>query len=183
MMTVRSMTWGTLAAVLVAAFVWAPRPVAGQPPAGGAPFPGPNAGNPESTPYPVYTGSGGFGGMAGTNAFRTNQDRSRISQIAQQYAKATKEDEKKEIRKKLLDALGQQFDKLAEQQQKELDDLEKQVAALRALLKKRHDARETIIDRRLEQVIQEAEGLGWGVPAPSQPVLIPPQPTMTPRQN
>jgi hypothetical protein len=45
----------------------------------------------------------------------------------------------------------------------------RQVAALRAVLKKRHDARQQIIDRRLEQVLQEAEGLGWSARATSRP--------------
>jgi hypothetical protein len=84
--------------------------------------------------------------------------------LAQQYAKATKEEEKKDIRKKLADSLNKEFDQLAQRQQAELDELEKQVASLKAVLKKRKDSKETIVDRRLEQLIQEAEGLGWGSP-------------------
>src|SRR5437762_9937987 len=53
------------------------------------------------------------------------QDQS--AQLVQQYVKAEKEEDKKEIRKKLADALGKQFDAHMEQQQKELAALEKQI--------------------------------------------------------
>jgi flagellar motility protein MotE (MotC chaperone) len=153
----RTMAWGTLAAAMFAVVAWAQAPAAGQssaaqPPGGGYP----------ATPNGGVGGFGGFRPGGGSLVIGAGQDRAQVTQLAQQYLKSTKEDEKKDIRKKLSDALGQQFDQLAEQQQKELDDLEKQVVALKALLKKRHDARDTIIDRRLDQVLQEAEGLGWG---------------------
>jgi hypothetical protein len=91
------------------------------------------------------------------------------AQLAQQYVKAKKEDEKAGIRKKLAQALGQQFDQHLKQQQKELEQLEKQIADLRALLTKRREARETIIERRIDQLVQEAEGLGWNTPSGRRP--------------
>jgi flagellar motility protein MotE (MotC chaperone) len=91
------------------------------------------------------------------------------ARLAQQYAKSEKEEEKKEIRKKLGEVLGQQFDLHLQEQQKELDELEKQIADLKTLLKKRKDSRTTIIDRRLEQLVQDAEGLGWNTPGNRTP--------------
>jgi hypothetical protein len=82
--------------------------------------------------------------------------------LAHQYAKATKEEEKKEIRVKLADSLNKEFDELARRQQAELDQLEKQVENLKVVLKKRKDSKSAIVERRLEQLIQDAEGLGWG---------------------
>jgi hypothetical protein len=91
-------------------------------------------------------------------------------QLVQQYVKAEKEEDKKEIRKKLADALGKQFDTHMELQQKELADLERQMAELQNLLKKRQKAKSEIIDRRMDQLIQDAEGLGWTAPgSPHQP--------------
>jgi hypothetical protein len=90
-------------------------------------------------------------------------------QLAKQYAKSEKEDEKKEIRKKLTEFLAKQFDAQAKQQEKQLADLEKQIASLKATLKKRQDNKTTIIDRRIEQLIQEAEGLGWTAPSAPNP--------------
>lgn len=84
--------------------------------------------------------------------------------LAKQYAKSEKEDEKKDIRKKLTDVLNEQFDLQMKQQQKELEDLEKQVANLKTMLKKRVDAKSAIVDRRIDQLAQEADGLGWSGP-------------------
>src|SRR5579871_6273710 len=102
--------------------------------------------------------------------FGTRQDSPhQAAQLAQQYAKATKEDEKKEIRKKLTDLLSQQFDQRLQQQQKEVNDLEKQIASLKEVLKKRTAAKATIVERRIDQLVQEAEGLGWNNPSSPHP--------------
>jgi hypothetical protein len=92
-------------------------------------------------------------------------------QLAQQMAKAENDDDKRELRKKLTQVLEQLFDAHLKEQQKDLDDLEKQVARLKKLLSKRREAKEAIVERRLEQLVQEAEGLGWN--APNAPRGIP----------
>ena len=84
--------------------------------------------------------------------------------LAKQYVDSKKEDEKRSIRKELTDVLTQQFDQQVQKQQKELDDLEKQIANLRSVLKRRLEAKSTIIERHIEQLIQDAEGLGWNAP-------------------
>lgn len=89
-------------------------------------------------------------------------------ELVQQYRKAEKDEEKKEIRKKLADELGKQFDEHMKQQEKELANLEKQINDLKVLMQKRQNARTTIIDRRLDQMIQDAEGLGWNAPGHPQ---------------
>jgi len=93
---------------------------------------------------------------------RSNRAASTSAQLAKQYAKATKEEEKKDVKKQLSDTLNKEFDQLAQSQQAELDQLEKQVAELKAVLKKRKDSKDTIVERRLEELILNAEGLGWG---------------------
>jgi hypothetical protein len=89
------------------------------------------------------------------------QLRSEARSLAQKYAKSDKEGEKKELRKKLAEALSQQFDLHMEQQQKELEKLEKQISDLRALMEKRQEAKNAIVERRIEQLAQEAQGMGW----------------------
>src|SRR5258708_34462709 len=86
---------------------------------------------------------------------------SQTAQLAQQYVKSETEEQKREIRKKLSDVLSQQFEQHAKQQQRELEDLENQIAMLRATLKKRQEAKTSIIDRRLDQLLQKSAGLGW----------------------
>jgi hypothetical protein len=88
--------------------------------------------------------------------------------LAHDYVQATKDDDKKEIRKKLTETLNKQFDAHLAQQQKELEDLEKKITSLRAVLKKRQEAKNAIVERLIEQLVQDAEGLGWT--APNSPV-------------
>ena len=76
-----------------------------------------------------------------------------------------KEGEKTDIRKRLTEVLGNQFNQHMQAQQQELDDLEKKIAQLKAVLKKRLDAKSTIVERRADQLIQDAAGLGWNTPS------------------
>ncbi len=85
-------------------------------------------------------------------------------QLVQQLAKAEKDEEKRELRKKLIDVLNQQFDARIEQQTKELAELEKEITRLRDVLEKRRDAKEKIVERHLEQMILDAQGMGWNAP-------------------
>jgi hypothetical protein len=95
---------------------------------------------------------------------------SKAPSLAHRYVEA-KEDEKRQIREQLKDALNHEFDDHIKAHQKELDDLEKQIARIRDVVRKRLDAKSTIVERRLEQLIQEAEGLGWNAPGSPQGVF------------
>jgi hypothetical protein len=111
--------------------------------------------------------------------FKSSQSES--GQLAKQYVEAKKDEEKKEVRKHLTEVLSHQFDQHIQEQQKELEDLDKQIAQLRTVLKKRLDAKSTIVERRLEQLIQEAEGLGWN--APRSPQFLNQQGSFFPSSN
>jgi uncharacterized protein YlxW (UPF0749 family) len=110
------------------------------------------------SPFNPYSGSAPLG------RYQPYSLHTQSAQLAHQYVKAVKEDEKKALREKLTDALGQQFDQHVQQQQREIKELEKQLASLKALLKKRVGAKTAIVERRLEQLVQAAEGLGWNGP-------------------
>jgi uncharacterized protein HemX len=112
--------------------------------------------------------SAGNGGFSGYYVQRTPYGAG-DAQLAKDYVKAEKEDAKKEIRKKLTESLAKQFDQHLQQQQKELDDLEKQIATLKDVVKKRQAAKNEIVERRLEQLIRDAEGLGWNAPGSPRP--------------
>jgi hypothetical protein len=155
MMTMAKVAGGLIVAALASAAAPAPQ--------GQAPGSAPLAPAPDQPAYPTVL----FGGP---NPYQAH---SQSAQLAQQYVKATKEEDKREIRKKLGDLLGQQFDQHTQQQQKELEELERQITQLRAVLKKRQDAKGTIVERRLEQLIQDAEGLGWTAPSSPRPSLAP----------
>jgi hypothetical protein len=118
----------------------------------------------------VFAQSGPYGTFGQPNAkdpFMANgwgQFHTVEMKLAHDYVQAAKEEDKKELRKKLTDTLSQQFDAHLQQQQKELEDLEKKIASLRAVLKKRQEAKAAIVERRIDQLVQEAEGLGWTAP-------------------
>jgi ribosomal protein L29 len=105
----------------------------------------------------AYFQPGAFGGGS--------KDAQAATKLAKQFVKAEKEDQKKDIKKQLTDLLAKQFDQHVQQQQKELENLDKQIATLRTVLKKRQDSKTSIIDRRVEQLILEADGMGWNVPS------------------
>jgi hypothetical protein len=114
--------------------------------------------------YPVPLLAPDQPGIVGTT-YTTQTQQSQPTQLAQKYVKAEKEEEKKELRKKLMEMLNKQFDQHVEQQQKEVEHLEKQIADLKAVLKKRVESKTAIVDRRFEQLLQDAQGLGWTAPS------------------
>jgi hypothetical protein len=125
----------------------------------------------EPTPTPSPSGLPGFHvPMLASWGDQSHQAQlqSKSAQLVQQLMKAEKTEDKADIKKKLTEVLNEQFDLRLKQQEKELADLEKEIASLRAVLKKRQDAKSAIVDRRIEQLVQEAEGLGWTSPGRSQ---------------
>ena len=126
----------------------------------------------------------------GNYFFKWQQSQSQTGKLTQQYLNAQKAEEKQEIRTKLKDLVNQQFDVRMEQQKKELESLEKELTDLRALLKKRQDAKTAIVDRRIDQLIEDAQGMGWNASGYShnefwfEPHRGPtPQPTPAPEAN
>jgi len=82
-------------------------------------------------------------------------------ELLSQYAGSDDAAEQKKLKADLRQALAKQFDVQKQRRELELVRIEERVRKLREQIKKRTDARETIIDRRLEQLVNDAEGLGW----------------------
>jgi hypothetical protein len=87
------------------------------------------------------------------------------SDLIGQYQESENAAERKQIAAELRQALAKQFDVQKQRRELELARIEERVRRLRDQIKKRDDARDTIIDRRLAQLIDDAEGLGWTPPA------------------
>jgi polyhydroxyalkanoate synthesis regulator phasin len=85
---------------------------------------------------------------------RTSQD------LVKKLAKAEGESRDK-IKAKLSETLDQQFDIRQKRHEDELKALEDQVKKLRDMVQKRKDNRREIIGKRFEQLVRDAEGLGW----------------------
>jgi hypothetical protein len=84
----------------------------------------------------------------------------KTQELVKQLAKA--EGEKKDrIKEQLTDTLGKQFDARQKRHQNEIAVLEKQLKRLRDLVDKRQENRREIVSKRLDQLVREADGLGW----------------------
>lgn len=82
------------------------------------------------------------------------------AELVKQLAKAEGEKRDK-IKDQLTDTIGKQFDARQKRHEDEIKVLENQVRKLKELVRKRQDNRREIVSRRLEQLLREAEGLGW----------------------
>ncbi len=81
-------------------------------------------------------------------------------QLVKQLGKA-EGDNKEKIRTKLTETLGKQFDARQKRHEAEITALEAKIKKLKEMVQKRQDNRREIISRRMEQLVREAEGLGW----------------------
>ena len=86
------------------------------------------------------------------------------SELIGQYAESENAAERKRVAAELRQVLARQFEVQKQRRELELGRIEERVRRLREQIKKRNEARETIIDRRLAQLIDDAEGLGWTPP-------------------
>lgn len=98
-----------------------------------------------------------------------NQIEGEVRTLVNQYAGTEKEGDRAAIKKKLAANLEKQFDLQQKRREMEVARIEAQLKKLRDLIKKRTDARQSIKDRRMDQLIQEVEGLGWTSSSPLPP--------------
>jgi len=86
--------------------------------------------------------------------------------VANLLSEYSRSDEKKraELKGKINGLLDQQFEHQQKRRNLEVTRIEAQLTKLRELIKKRADARPTIVQKRLDQLLSEADGLGWTPP-------------------
>jgi hypothetical protein len=83
------------------------------------------------------------------------------NEIRHRLESATTDAQRSDVRTKLAENLGKQFDLRQKRHGLEIEALEAQVKKLKELVQKRQESRAEIISRRTDQVLREAEGLGW----------------------
>jgi hypothetical protein len=96
-----------------------------------------------------------------------------VAKLVAEYAKTEEEAERAKLKTKLTDALSKQFDLQQKRRERELARVEAQLKKLRDLMKKRSDERKSIIEKRVDQLVRDAEGLGWSPPAGLRPQAAP----------
>ncbi len=82
-------------------------------------------------------------------------------QLKHNLERAQSDAQRSELRTKLAENIGKQFDLRQKRHGSEIEALETQVKKLKELVRKRQEAREEIVSRRVEQTLREADGLGW----------------------
>jgi hypothetical protein len=81
--------------------------------------------------------------------------------LARQLGQAKSEDDKEQLKAKLADVLDKQFEQRQRRHESEIEALEAQLKKLKDLVRIRNERRREIVAKRLEQVLRDAEGLGW----------------------
>lgn len=103
---------------------------------------------------------------------RRAQQEEQVSLAA--YAAAANDHERTKIKAGISKILERQFDLQQQMRKLELDPIEARVKRLRELIDKRNQARKTIVEKRLDQLLRDAEGLGWTPPnEPAATVVVP----------
>jgi hypothetical protein len=99
---------------------------------------------------------------------KVQNDEARVQQeaaaLTEEYSRTEDEGQRAKIKAKLSGALQKQFDLQQKRRDLEVARIETQLKKLQELMRKRSEARKTIIEKRLDQLLQEADGLGWTAP-------------------
>jgi hypothetical protein len=134
--------------------------------AGTAGMPADNTPATRSGPPAGYAGAG-MSGMMPARMPEVWQAQQNIPYLLAKYAETADEKERAKIKEGLAKELEKLFDLQQKERESEIADIEARVKRLRDMLDKRTKARQSIISNRLDQLIREAEGLGWVEPAPA----------------
>jgi hypothetical protein len=129
-------------------------------------FPGQTFVQPGGHPASGYYGQT-FVQPAGQWSAKEHELEQKSLNLARQISRTESRDEKEKLRSDLADVLQQQFDAQQKRRQAEIDSIEERLKKLRELMRKRDDSKRDIIRRRQEQLLEEAEGLGWSSPGGS----------------
>ncbi len=85
-------------------------------------------------------------------------------QLVDQYAAATDDADRAKLKEQLAQTLERQFDSQQKLRELEVSRIETRLKTLRDLIAKRNESERSIIGKRLDQLIGDAEGLGWSSP-------------------
>ncbi len=109
---------------------------------------------------------GGMMGMPGGMISEDVQAEHRLAyetrQIVDRYSNSEDESEKQKLIGKLAETVEQHFDLRQAIREKEIKALEAQVKKLRELHDRRNSERDRIVNDRVDLLLRDASGLGWG---------------------
>ncbi len=85
----------------------------------------------------------------------------RADELAKKFGEAKSDSERSQIKTELRELLEKHFSFRQKRHQEEIAGLEAKVKKLKELVDKRQENRREIIAKRLDQILSNAEGLGW----------------------
>jgi hypothetical protein len=85
-----------------------------------------------------------------------------VSELAAKYKSLSDDEERGAVEQELMARVNDQFTVRQALREKELAELEEQVKHLRDLHEKRNGQKDRIVGDRVQQLLREAQGLGWG---------------------
>jgi hypothetical protein len=92
-----------------------------------------------------------------------------IQQLVRKLRNPNDQEVAEETEEALTEKVGQQFDMRQQMRERQLAALEEQVERLRKVHNDRADQRDRIVRDRVQQLIREAQGLGWGDAGEGEP--------------
>lgn len=112
-----------------------------------------------------YGAAGGWGHASEAGAGQLQQASSELARqteaLVSKYGEAAKDEDREKIKTELAELLAKQFGVQQQIREEEVAQIEARVKKLRELIEKRKAAQKSIIERRLDQLLRDAEGLGW----------------------
>jgi flagellar motor protein MotB len=84
-----------------------------------------------------------------------------LAAAMQALKQADSDEGKQEAQQKVKEALEKEYDAFLAQNEKQLEELEKRLEKLRDQLDRRRQAKNKMVELRLQMIVSEAEGLGW----------------------
>ena len=101
---------------------------------------------------------------------RGRQLQDRMMSLGQQYADSTIEANRKLILHNLTDVVNQLFDLMITHQENQVADMDARLRDMKKILQEKKSNRQGIVAARVEQIVCEFGGLGWGFnPKPKAP--------------
>jgi hypothetical protein len=111
---------------------------------------------------PTHGGRGAPYGMSGRAGREYRLDPRQTQRLVGRW-KASKQDaEREKVEAELRNALKREFAARLAAHEKEIKNLEEKVRQLRERLTLRREKQDEIVDHRLQQLLRDAQGLGWG---------------------
>ena len=87
-----------------------------------------------------------------------------VAKLMNDYSKADGDAQRAKVKLSLTAALEKEFDLQQKRRELELTALEARLKTVRELMQRRSSERQTIVEKRADQLLREADGLGWTPP-------------------